>query len=210
MAKVAIMSVSFGPGIPCRISWSRKRQNHRPMFVSLPSSPAFSRCCVHLPCGVGKDAVGSWIDLAGFVSAGGHSAHTPYDGLADLIGRDCYIDVCGWHLYLKDIKVASGSQITLAQGVAQKLGSQASINPYSTRQCLKGRTKGPQLTSPAATPSCLQIQGQGFKSSSVADLLRAIPVKLGQGKVTVSLEEAMPAGCIRDLCAICEKFERDL
>lgn len=39
-----------------------------------------------------------------------------------LTGRDVYLDVAGWHLYLKDVKV--GGSINLAQGLAQQLGSQ--------------------------------------------------------------------------------------
>ena len=48
--------------------------------------------------GAGQDAVGSWIDLAAFVSSSGRGGHTPFDELADKIGRDVYIDVAGWHL----------------------------------------------------------------------------------------------------------------
>jgi hypothetical protein len=74
-----------------------------------------------------KDAVvGSWIDLTGFVATSkGINARTPYDTLAEEIGRECYIDVCGWHLYLKDIKIpSSGQSISMAQGLAQHLGPQ--------------------------------------------------------------------------------------
>jgi hypothetical protein len=43
--------------------------------------------------------VGSWIDLASFVtSSGGGGGRSPYEELADKIGRDVYIDVAGWHL----------------------------------------------------------------------------------------------------------------
>ena len=74
---------------------------------------------------VGQDAVGSWLDLAGFVAAASSAgARTPYDELADKIGRDCYIDVAGWHLFLKDVKIPAGGQVTLAQGLAQQLGAQ--------------------------------------------------------------------------------------
>ena len=49
--------------------------------------------------GTGQDAVGSWIDLASFVtSSGGGGGRSPYEELADKIGRDVYIDVAGWHL----------------------------------------------------------------------------------------------------------------
>ena len=47
----------------------------------------------------GREAVGSWLDLASFVASAGKSGgHTAFDGLADKIGRDVYIDVAGWHL----------------------------------------------------------------------------------------------------------------
>lgn len=55
------------------------------------------RRCVHAR-GAGQDAVGSWVDLASFVSSSGGGGRTPYDELADVIGRDVYIDVAGWHL----------------------------------------------------------------------------------------------------------------
>jgi hypothetical protein len=48
--------------------------------------------------GAGQDAVSSWVDLASFVSSAGGAGRTPYDDLADAIGRDVYIDVAGWHL----------------------------------------------------------------------------------------------------------------
>ena len=53
-----------------------------------------------LASGTGQDAVGSWIDLASFVSSSGAGGggRSPYEELADKIGRDVYIDVAGWHL----------------------------------------------------------------------------------------------------------------
>lgn len=49
--------------------------------------------------GAGEDAVKGWLDLASFVSsAGGSGGRTPYDELADKIGREVYMDLQGWHL----------------------------------------------------------------------------------------------------------------
>jgi hypothetical protein len=75
------------------------------------------------PRGVGKDAVGSWLDLAGFVAATSQGSHTPFDDLADKIGKDCYLDVGGWRLFLKDLKAAPGAPTTMAQALARQLGS---------------------------------------------------------------------------------------
>ena len=51
---------------------------------------------------------------------GGHlQGQTP----AAYAGRDVYIDVAGWHLFLKDVRLGGGG-VTLAQGLAQQLGQQ--------------------------------------------------------------------------------------
>lgn len=103
------------------------------------------------------------------------AARTPYDDLADSIGRDCYIDVAGWHLYLKDVKLPEGSGLTMAQGLAAQLGAQA----------------------------------QGQKQISGADvesMLKRVPVDLGKGKTTVSLERLMPSICVNDLKQIMEEY----
>jgi hypothetical protein len=67
------------------------------------------------------DAVDSWLDLSSFVTGGGGGTRTPYDALADKIGRDVYVDIQGWHLYLKDARVP-GAGLSLAQALAQKIG----------------------------------------------------------------------------------------
>ncbi|KAL4437227.1 hypothetical protein ABPG75_004366 [Micractinium tetrahymenae] len=73
--------------------------------------------------GACEDAVKGWLDLASFVSSAGSSGgRTPYDELADKIGREVYMDLQGWHLYLKDVKVGQG--LSLAQALAAQLGPQ--------------------------------------------------------------------------------------
>lgn len=70
------------------------------------------------------------MDLASLVtSAGGSGGHTPYDELADKIGRDIYCDMQGWHLYLKDVKVGQG--ISLAQALASQIGPQLGGGRFS-------------------------------------------------------------------------------
>ena len=81
------------------------------------------------PAAIGSDAVYSWLDLAGFV-APSNTGRGPFDDLADKIGRDCYIDVQGWHLYLKDVKVPN-SKLTLAQALAHGLGAQIQGQGFS-------------------------------------------------------------------------------
>lgn len=130
--------------------------------------------CHHRPHAVGDDAVQSWLDLASFVATTG-SSRTPYDELADKIGRECYIDVAGWHLYLKDVKI--GGQASLAQGLATKLGP--------------------------------LIQDK-FDDHIVEDLLKKVPIKLGQGKTTVSLAQVLPTMCVSMIVEICEDYARDL
>jgi len=75
-----------------------------------------------VPAGVGDDAVSSWLDLAGFV-AKTKGSRSPYEELSSKIGDQCYIDVQGWHLYLKDVKIAPGAPVTMADALAEKLGS---------------------------------------------------------------------------------------
>ena len=107
------------------------------------------------------------------------AAHTPYEELADAIGKDCYIDVAGWHLYLKDVKLPNGKGLSMAQGLAAQLGAQA--------------------------------QGQGSITPSEVDtILKKVPVSLGKGKATVSLEQLMPSICLSDLKDIMDDYSRRL
>ena len=62
-----------------------------------------------------------WFDLANFVATSS-SNKTPFDDLASSIGKDVYIDVMGWHLFLRDVKISGGDQ-SLAQALATKIGS---------------------------------------------------------------------------------------
>lgn len=66
------------------------------------------------------DAVGGWLDVAGFLSGGGVNK-TPYADLAQDIGRDVYCDISGWHLYLRDLSVSPGG-VKMADALAHELG----------------------------------------------------------------------------------------
>lgn len=52
------------------------------------------------------------------------------------------------------------------------------------------------------------MQGGVLRETDIEDLLKQVPVKLGQGKVTASLFDVMPPACIRDLVAICTDYAR--
>ena len=65
--------------------------------------------------------IGSWLDLAKLVSASGGDTRSAFSELADDLGKDVYVDVNGWHLYLRDITVAPGLKMNHA--LANQLGS---------------------------------------------------------------------------------------
>lgn len=85
-------------------------------------------------------------------------------------GRDIYVDVNGWHLYLRDITAAQ--DIKLNQALAQQIGE-------------SGGT--------------LDLQ----------DLLSKIPLKIGGGKVKVSLYDAIPSFSFDDLESIVKDYQRN-
>ena len=92
-----------------------------------------------------------------------------------LSGHDVYIDVSGWHLFLKEAKAAKG--LTIAQALAQQFGE--------------------------------DISGGQYDSSKIEQVLQKVPIKLGGGKVTVSLYELLPSACLKDLENILSDFEKD-
>jgi hypothetical protein len=48
----------------------------------------------------------------------------------------------------------------------------------------------------------------GFDERDIEDFLKKIPVKLGQGKTTVSLDAVLPVMAIDDIFKACKEFER--
>lgn len=118
--------------------------------------------------------IDGWFDLASFVATSS-SNKGPYEELIDAIGKDCYIDIAGWHLFLKDIKVEG--QTSLATVLGTKLGED-----MMSRGSCDGR--------------------------DIEDALKKVPIKLGQGKMTVALKDVMPSFCVSDLMDLCEEFAR--
>mmetsp|Transcript_26046 Transcript_26046/g.56854 ORF Transcript_26046/g.56854 Transcript_26046/m.56854 type:complete len:161 (+) Transcript_26046:71-553(+) len=121
---------------------------------------------------IGKDAVDAWLDLSKLVAGSGGNK-TPYDELASAIGKDVYVDIAGWHLYLRDMTATPG--LKMSQALAQQLGPQAS---------------------------------RGLRESDVEAVLKKIPIKVGAGKLRVSLYDVTPSMCIADLTRILEDFAR--
>ncbi|KAK9838822.1 hypothetical protein WJX74_003957 [Apatococcus lobatus] len=72
--------------------------------------------------GLGKDAAEGWLDLAKLVSSSG-GPKSAFEDLAYELGRDVYMDMNGWHLYLRDITAGKG--LKLHQALAQQLGMEA-------------------------------------------------------------------------------------
>lgn len=53
------------------------------------------------------------------------------------------------------------------------------------------------------------ISSGQYSSGKIEEVLEKVPIKLGGGKVTVSLLELMPSACLRDLEGILSDFEKD-
>ncbi len=88
-----------------------------------PSTPTSTRRSPPPILAGNNSPTDAWLDLAAFVAGGGGDAGRAgiFDDLAARIGKDVYLDVAGWHLYLRDIKV--DGRTTLASALAAKLGS---------------------------------------------------------------------------------------
>ncbi|GMH43464.1 hypothetical protein BSKO_11386 [Bryopsis sp. KO-2023] len=77
--------------------------------------------------GLGQDVVGGWFDVAKLVAKSSEDK-SPYGELADRLGRDVYIDINGWHLYLRDITVAENTK--MHNVLATKLGPELSSGRF--------------------------------------------------------------------------------
>eukprot|EP00775_Hariotina_reticulata_P003920 gene3920-4174_t len=64
--------------------------------------------------------VEGWLDLAKLVASDGSKSKSPYEDLAYNIGRDVYVDIAGWHLFLRDMSAVPG--LKMSQALATQLG----------------------------------------------------------------------------------------
>eukprot|EP00200_Dunaliella_tertiolecta_P005285 CAMPEP_0202351942 /NCGR_PEP_ID=MMETSP1126-20121109/8352_1 /ASSEMBLY_ACC=CAM_ASM_000457 /TAXON_ID=3047 /ORGANISM="Dunaliella tertiolecta, Strain CCMP1320" /LENGTH=151 /DNA_ID=CAMNT_0048944093 /DNA_START=98 /DNA_END=553 /DNA_ORIENTATION=+ len=97
---------------------SRPPTKARPHYVA-SRQPARPRI---LTKSFGSEVVESWMDMSKIV-AGSQDKKSPYESLASSIGRDVYVDVAGWHLYLRDMNAAPGVKMSTA--LANQFGPQA-------------------------------------------------------------------------------------
>ena len=140
--------------------------------------------------------------------------------LACCAGKDVYMDVQGWHLYLKD--ASAGKGLKIAEALAQQLGSEMSqgkFQPQDLEGILK-KVRAPFLLPPqvGTTQRCAvlwQASATRAPSGLAANFshcchLMQVPVSLGGGKETLSLFDVIPAAGIRDMQDILKDFERDI
>lgn len=73
--------------------------------------------------GIGKDIVEGWLDIAKLVASEGSKSKSPYEELAYKIGRDVYVDIAGWHLFMRDMNAVPGFK--MSQALATQLGPEA-------------------------------------------------------------------------------------
>ena len=83
------------------------------------------------------------MDLASFVSSDGAGKKlAAFEDLAYKMGGEVYVDVNGWHLYVKDIKVAGSSTIkmhnVLAQQIGEKVLASGRVDEAEIKEILKG------------------------------------------------------------------------
>ena len=106
------------------------------------------------------------------------SLHLPPPPPPPHTGKAAYVDVQGWHVYLRDVKVSGAP---LSGILAGELGPLAAAG------------QGAAALSPAAI--------DGF--------LAKVPLKLGGGKATVSLLDAIPSFALGDLHRAVEDWARN-
>ena len=123
--------------------------------------------------------LGSWVDLANFVSSDGAGKKlAAFEDLAYKIGGEVYVDVNGWHLYIKDIKVASSTTVKMHNVLAQQNGEKVLASGRVDEQEIK-------------------------------DIIKSIPLSLGGGTVQVSLLDSIGKSCMYDLTRAIEDWMDD-
>jgi len=127
----------------------------------------------------GKDVLGSFVDLANFVSADGMKKKlNAFEDLAYKMGGEVYVDVNGWHLYVKDIKVGGSSEIRMHNVLAQQIGEKV-------------------------------VASGRVDEAEIKAVMKAIPLDLGGGKVKVSLLDSIGKTCMYDLTRAIEEWMDD-
>jgi len=114
---------------PLRSSVVPSASASRAIFSNTPRRTVTSlrKTCV-APVQAAKDdnpAFGGWMDATKIVSGGGSGDSDP---LADKIGSEIYADINGWHLYVRDLKLAS----TLSKSVKASIADGERIDDAVT------------------------------------------------------------------------------
>eukprot|EP00882_Tetradesmus_deserticola_P002114 GHRQ01002264.1.p1 GENE.GHRQ01002264.1~~GHRQ01002264.1.p1 ORF type:complete len:169 (+),score=48.23 GHRQ01002264.1:191-697(+) len=100
--------------------------------ICLYRSPALQQQRTIAARGFGKDAVEGWLDLAKLVASEGGKSKSPYEELAYQIGRDVYVDIAGWHLFLRDMSAVPG--LKMSHALATKLGPEVAGSRSGMRE----------------------------------------------------------------------------
>ncbi|GBG00291.1 hypothetical protein Rsub_12970 [Raphidocelis subcapitata] len=58
-------------------------------------------------------------------------------------------------------------------------------------------------------PDAAKAGRGGLREAEVSGVLKKIPVDVGGGRVTLSLYDVMPSGCVSDLVRLLEDWVRD-
>uniref|UniRef100_A0A7S1MZD5 Uncharacterized protein n=1 Tax=Phaeocystis cordata TaxID=118079 RepID=A0A7S1MZD5_9EUKA len=121
----------------------------------------------------GKDnVVGGWVDLANFVSSDGAGKKlAAFEDLAYKLGGEVYVDVNGWHLYVKDIKV-TGTSVKMHSVLAQQIGEKVLASGRVDTADLKDVMKQIPLSLGGGTVQVSLLDSIG--KSCLYDLERAI------------------------------------
>lgn len=102
-----------------------------------------------------------------------------------------YVDVSGWHLYLRDVSVAPGGP-KMAEALANKLGT-VRTSAYEDTRC---------------STKTQEVADIGYSEAMVKQVLALVPVSLGKGKVEVPLLDIIPDHSLQDLCRAVEDHAR--
>lgn len=123
-------------------------------------------------------------------------------------GKEVYVDVQGWHLYLKDVTVEKDLKMNqvptrpfsmVAQCNMQRSRSTLSCSDVSMKTRCSAQALAEQLGSMAGDLSEQELE----------QLLKKVPLSLGAGKHKISLFDALPSFAVRDLAGIVQDFAKD-
>lgn len=86
--------------------------------------------------GLAEEGMGSFMDMAKFLAS---TKKGNFKDLEDEIGKEIYVDINGFHLYLADLRAVAGSNTVMAQVVSDSLGAKmaAGFEPETLKDGLR-------------------------------------------------------------------------